>query len=54
MYRIGIGAVLVMILLPLFILAVIAKFFIDRSRAAQRHGGAEAQGSRLPPHERSR
>ncbi|QJR16782.1 histidine kinase [Usitatibacter palustris] len=36
MYRIGIGAVLVMILLPMFVLAVIAKFFIDRSRAAQR------------------
>jgi hypothetical protein len=36
MYRIGIGAALVLILIPLFILAMIAKFFIDRSRAAQR------------------
>jgi hypothetical protein len=36
MYRIGIGAAMVLILIPLFILAMIAKFFIDRSRAAQR------------------
>ncbi len=36
MYRIGIGAALVLILLPLFILAVITKFFADRSRVSQR------------------
>jgi hypothetical protein len=36
MYRIGIGAALALILLPMFVLAVIAKFFIDRSRAATR------------------
>jgi hypothetical protein len=36
MYRIGIGAALALILIPMFILAIIAKFFIDRSRAATR------------------
>ncbi len=36
MYRIGIGAALALILIPMFILAIIAKFFIDRSRAAIR------------------
>jgi hypothetical protein len=36
MYRIGIGAALALIVIPLFILAIFAKFFIDRSRAAQR------------------
>jgi hypothetical protein len=36
MYRIGIGAALALILVPMFILAIIAKFFIDRSRAATR------------------
>ena len=34
--KIGIGAGLVLIFIPLFILTAIAKFFIDRSRAAQR------------------
>ncbi len=34
--KIGIGAALVLIFIPLFILTAIAKFFIDRSRAAQR------------------
>ena len=36
MYRIATGAALILILLPIFVLAVISKFFIDRSRAAQR------------------
>ena len=36
MYRIGIGAGLILIFIPLFALTMIAKFFIDRSRAAQR------------------
>ena len=36
MYRIGIGAALILILIPLFILAVVTKFFADRSRASQR------------------
>jgi hypothetical protein len=36
MYRIGIGAGLILIFIPLFILAVVAKIFIDRSRAALR------------------
>ena len=34
--KMGLGAALVVLFIPLFILAVIAKFFIDRSRAAQR------------------
>jgi hypothetical protein len=34
--KIGVGAGLVLIFIPLFILTIIAKFFIDRSRAAQR------------------
>jgi hypothetical protein len=34
--KMGLGAALVLLFIPLFILAVIAKFFIDRSRAAQR------------------
>ncbi len=34
--KIGVGAALVLLFIPLFILAVVAKFFIDRSRAAQR------------------
>jgi len=36
MYRIAIGAGLIFILLPLFILAVVTKFFADRSRASQK------------------
>ncbi len=36
MYRIGIGAGLILILLPLFILAIVTKFFADRSRASLR------------------
>jgi hypothetical protein len=36
MYRMGIGAGLVFILLPLFILALVTKFFADRSRASQK------------------
>ncbi len=35
-YRIGIGSVAIVLFIPLFMMAVIAKFFIDRSRAAQR------------------
>ncbi|HUP28770.1 MAG TPA: histidine kinase, partial [Usitatibacter sp.] len=36
LYRMGMGAGLILILIPLFILTVVAKFFIDRSRAALR------------------
>ncbi|HUP97575.1 MAG TPA: histidine kinase [Usitatibacter sp.] len=36
MYRIGIGAALVLVLVPLFVLAVVTKFFADRSRASQK------------------
>ncbi len=34
--KMGIGAALVLLFIPIFILTVVAKFFIDRSRAAQR------------------
>jgi hypothetical protein len=34
--KMGVGAALVLLFIPLFILLAIAKFFIDRSRAAQR------------------
>jgi hypothetical protein len=34
-YRVGVGAGLIMLFIPLFILTIISKFFIDRSRAAQ-------------------
>ena len=50
MYRIGIGAALALILIPMFILAIIAKFFIDRSRAATRMADLkrkEAEYSRM-------
>ncbi|HET9652129.1 MAG TPA: histidine kinase, partial [Usitatibacter sp.] len=36
LWRIGVGSALILIFIPLFILAVVSKFFIDRSRAAQR------------------
>ncbi|MDX2219046.1 MAG: histidine kinase [Burkholderiales bacterium] len=35
-FRLTFGAILIIIFIPLFIMAVIAKFFIDRARAAQR------------------
>jgi hypothetical protein len=35
-YRIGLGAGMILLFIPLFIIAVIAKVFIDRARAAQR------------------
>lgn len=35
LYRIGVGSGLILIFIPLFILAVVTKIFIDRSRAAQ-------------------
>ena len=36
MVRIGVGAGLILLFIPLFILAVVSKFFIDRSRASQK------------------
>ena len=36
LWRIGIGAGLILLFIPLFIITVVSKFFIDRSRAAQR------------------
>jgi hypothetical protein len=50
MYRIGIGAALMLILIPLFIVAVVVKFFADRSRASQRLAEAkrrEAEYARM-------
>ena len=35
-YRIGLGAGMILLFIPLFVIAVIAKVFIDRARAAQR------------------
>ena len=35
LYRIGVGSGLILLFIPLFILAVVSKIFIDRSRAAQ-------------------
>ena len=36
MYRMGVGAALIIILIPLFIVAIVIKFFADRSHASQR------------------
>ena len=36
LYRIGLGAGMILLFIPLFVIAVIAKVFIDRARAAQR------------------
>ena len=41
LWRIGVGTGLLLIFLPLFVLAIIAKFFIDRSRAAQKVADAK-------------
>jgi hypothetical protein len=35
LYRIGVGAGLILIFIPLLVIAIVAKFFIGRSRAAQ-------------------
>jgi hypothetical protein len=36
MYRIGIGAALILLLVPLFLVAIVIKFFVDRSRVSLR------------------
>ncbi|HEX3096738.1 MAG TPA: histidine kinase [Usitatibacter sp.] len=36
LYRIGVGTGLILIFIPFFVLAVVSKIFIDRSRASQR------------------
>jgi hypothetical protein len=41
LYRMGVGGALILIFIPLFILTVVAKFFIGRSRAAQRMAESE-------------
>jgi hypothetical protein len=35
LYRIGVGAGLILLFIPLFVILIVSKFFIDRSRAAQ-------------------
>ncbi|HUJ01772.1 MAG TPA: histidine kinase, partial [Usitatibacter sp.] len=41
LYRMGVGGALILIFIPLFILTIVAKFFTDRSRAAQRMAESE-------------
>ena len=41
LYRMGVGGALILIFIPLFILTVVAKIFIDRSRVAQRVAESE-------------
>ena len=35
LYRIGVGAGLILLFIPLFVITIVSKFFIDRSRVAQ-------------------
>ncbi len=51
LYRVGVGAGLILIFIPLFILLVVSKFFIDRSRAAQ--GVAESKRKEAEYHRMS-
>jgi hypothetical protein len=51
LYRIGVGAGLILLFIPLFILTIVSKFFIDRSRAAQ--GVAEAKRKEAEYHRMS-
>ncbi|HSN19192.1 MAG TPA: histidine kinase [Usitatibacter sp.] len=41
LYRMGVGGALILVFIPLFILTVVAKIFIDRSRVAQRVAESE-------------
>ena len=52
MYRIGIGAALVLVLIPLFLVAIVIKFFVDRSRVSLKVAEAkrkEAEYHRMSP-----
>ena len=51
LYRIGVGAGLILIFIPLFVITIVAKFFIDRSRAAQ--GMAESKRKEAEYHRMS-
>ncbi len=51
LYRIGVGAGLILLFIPLFILTIVSKVFIDRSRAAQ--GVAEAKRKEAEYHRMS-
>src|SRR5258708_13699816 len=51
-YRVGMGAALILLFIPLFILTIISKFFIAPSRAAQNMPDLrrrEAKDPRLTP-----
>jgi hypothetical protein len=52
LWRVGVGTGLLLIFLPVFILAIVAKFFIDRSRVAQKV--AEAKKREAEYHRMSR
>ncbi|HXF78030.1 MAG TPA: histidine kinase [Usitatibacter sp.] len=41
LYRAGVGGALILIFIPLFALAIVSKFFIDRARGAQRMAEAK-------------
>ena len=51
LYRIGVGAGLILLFIPLFVITIVSKFFIDRSRAAQ--GMAEAKRKEAEYHRMS-
>ncbi len=52
LYRIGVGAALILLFIPLFVITIVSKFFIDRSHAAQ--GMAEAKRKEAEYHRMSR
>ena len=51
LYRIGVGAGLILLFIPLFVIAIVSKVFIDRSRAAQ--GVAESKRKEAEYHRMS-
>ncbi|HEY4998325.1 MAG TPA: histidine kinase, partial [Usitatibacter sp.] len=51
LYRIGVGAGLILLFIPIFVITLVAKFYIDRSRAAQ--GVAEAERKEAEYHRMS-
>ena len=51
LYRIGVGAALILLFIPLFVITIVSKFYIDRSRAAL--GVAEAKRKEAEYHRMS-
>ena len=51
LYRIGVGAGLILLFIPLFVITIVSKFFIDRSRVAQ--GVAESKRKEAEYHRMS-